>query len=100
MARDWGATRALVWELDNVTGGTGMPFAHGGRTYITEVVDGSVTWTRYISQIGNGAVTFYAFDNWEQFLVPGRIVVVEKLAGWLSLPGLSLIHISEPTRPY
>ena len=76
MARSFNATRALVWELDEVL--TGLPFSYGGQTYITEIVDGSVTWMRYISQIGNGAASFYAFDNWEQFLVPGRILVVEK----------------------
>ena len=51
----------------------------GGDTYLETVVDNSVTWTRLISQIGQGAASFYATPGWDDWLTPGRVCVVEKV---------------------
>jgi len=50
-----------------------------GATYLETVVDNSVTWTRLISQIGQGAATFYATADWDDWLTPGRVCVIEKV---------------------
>jgi len=76
MPRQWGATRAYVRELDNVP--TGSNFTYGGRQYLTNVVPDSAVWNRKMSQIGDGAARFYPTQDWDRFLVPGRVLVVEQ----------------------
>jgi len=39
------------------------------------------------------------FDT-EDYLLPASDDAAKRLANWLAAQGLSLIHISEPTRPY
>ena len=78
MARTWGATRAKFWDI--VGYGPGLrAVTVGGDTYLETVVDNSVTWTRLISQIGQGAASFYATPGWDDWLTPGRVCVVEKV---------------------
>ena len=78
MARTWGVTRAKFWEVAGAWNGN-APLTINGATYLETVVDNSVTWTRLISQVGQGAASFYATDDWEEWLVPGRVCVVEKV---------------------
>jgi hypothetical protein len=59
MARTWGATRAKFWDIVGYGPGL-LAVTVGGDTYLETVVDNSVTWTRLISQIGQGAASFYA----------------------------------------
>jgi hypothetical protein len=58
MARTWGATRAKFWDVAGAW--PGLPAEINGSEYLETVVDNSVTWTRLISQIGQGAAQFYA----------------------------------------
>lgn len=76
MPRQWSATRAYVRELNNVP--SGVNFSYGGRTYLTNVVPDSPVWNRAISQISDGSARFYQTQDWEQFLVPGRVLTVEQ----------------------
>ena len=78
MARTWGATRAKFWDVAGAWPGT-SPLSIGGATYLETVADNSVTWTRLISQIGQGAASFYATAGWDNWLVPGRVCVIEKV---------------------
>jgi hypothetical protein len=78
MARTWGATRAKFWDIVGYGPGL-LAVTVGGDTYLETVVDNSVTWTRLISQIGQGAASFYAVDGWDDWLTPGRVCVVEKV---------------------
>lgn len=78
MARTWGATRAKFWDIVGYGPGL-LPVTVGGQTYLESVADNSVTWTRFISQVGQGAATFYATADWEEWLTPGRVCVVEKV---------------------
>jgi len=64
MARTWGATRAKFWDVAGAWPGT-SPLSIGGATYLETVADNSVTWTRLISQIGQGAASFYATAGWD-----------------------------------
>ena len=99
MARTWGATRAKFWDI--VGYGPGLLWVTvGGDTYLETVVDNSVTWTRLISQVGQGAASFYAVGGWEDWLIPGRICVVEKVtnhtAGAARLLACFIIEEIEP----
>lgn len=76
MPRQWGATRAYVRELNQIP--TGANFSYNGRQYLTNVVPDTAIWNRRISQIGDGAARFYPTQDWEMFLVPGRVLVVEQ----------------------
>jgi hypothetical protein len=78
MARTWGATRAKFWEVDGAWPGT-SPLTIGGDDYLETVVDNSVTWTRLMSQIGQGAASFYALPGWDDWLVAGRVCLIEKV---------------------
>jgi hypothetical protein len=78
MARTWGATRAKFWDIVGYGPGL-LAVTVGGDTYLETVVDNSVTWTRLISQIGQGAASFYATPGWDDWLTPGRVCVVEKV---------------------
>ena len=78
MARTWGVTRAKFWDIVGYGPGL-LPVTVGGQTYLESVADNSVTWTRFISQVGQGAATFYATADWEEWLTPGRVCVVEKV---------------------
>jgi hypothetical protein len=76
MPRQWGATRAYVRELNQIP--SGVNFSYAGQQYLTNVVPNSATWNRLLSQIGNGSARFYPTQNWDKFLVPGRVLVVEQ----------------------
>ena len=78
MARTWGATRAKFWDVAGAWPGT-SPLEINGSEYLETVVDNSVTWTRLISQIGQGAAQFLAVDGWDDWLTPGRVCVIEKV---------------------
>ncbi len=78
MARTWGATRAKFWDVAGAWPST-SPLTVNGATYLETVVDGSVTWTRLISQVGQGSASFYATADWDEWLIPGRVCVVEKV---------------------
>jgi hypothetical protein len=78
MARTWGATRAKFWDVAGAWNGN-APLTINGATYLETVVDGSVTWTRLISQVGQGSASFYATADWDEWLIPGRVCVVEKV---------------------
>ena len=78
MARTWGATRAKFWDVTGAWPGT-SPLEINGSEYLETVVDNSVTWTRLISQIGQGAAQFLAVDGWDDWLTTGRVCVIEKV---------------------
>jgi hypothetical protein len=78
MARTWGATRAKFWDVSGAWPGT-SPLEINGSEYLETVVDNSVTWTRLISQVGQGAAQFYAVDGWDDWLTTGRVCVIEKV---------------------
>lgn len=78
MARTFGATRAKFWDVAGAWPAV-SPLTINGATYLETVVDNSVTWTRLISQIGQGAATFYATADWDDWLTPGRVCVIEKV---------------------
>ncbi len=74
--RGWGGTWASFYELDNIV--SGMPVSYGGVNQFNSIVDNSAEWRRVLSGIGSGRVTLYAVNNWEQFVVPGRVCIVHK----------------------
>jgi hypothetical protein len=78
MARTWGATRAKFWDIVGYGPGL-LAVTVGGDTYLETVVDNSVTWTRLISQVGQGAASFHATPGWDDWLTPGRVCVIEKV---------------------
>ncbi len=78
-SRNWSATRAYIWELSEINNlASGTPFSYGGVSELTNIVDNSVEWRRILSAVGSGRATFYATTYWEQYLVAGRVCVVEK----------------------
>jgi hypothetical protein len=102
-SRLWGETQAYIWELSeiNTTGSGGSPFSHGGVSALTNIVPDSVEWTRILSAVGRGRVTFYATQGWENFLVAGRVcVVVKPISGY---PGIVYrvlaVFLIEEVRP-
>ena len=99
MPRQWSATRAYVRELNQVP--SGVNFSYGGRTYLTNVVPNSAIWNRLLNQIGDGAARFYQTQDWDKFLVPGRVLVVEQPVSGYSFVARTitcfLIEDVEPT---
>lgn len=75
-SRAWGGAWASFYELDNIV--SGMPVSYGGVNQFNSIVDNSAEWRRVLSGIGSGRVTLYAVNNWEQFVVPGRVCIVHK----------------------
>ena len=83
MAREWGVIRAKFWEQDEPFV-TGSPVTVNGKSYIDSIVDGSVNWTRLMSQVGFGSVSFYETENWANLAAPGRVCVVEQVGSHFS----------------
>ena len=69
-----------------------LAWAHDGEVeYPTLVVNGTASYTDVL-EIGD-MVSFDAYDQWGRLLYSSPELIADS-------EGLSLIHISEPTRPY
>lgn len=100
-SRGWGAVRAYIWELSEISNvGGGSPFSYGGVSTLTNVVPDSVEWRRTLSAVGNGRATFYASTYWEQYLVAGRVCVVEQvMTGYGGVARTLAVFLMETVEP-